>query len=104
VRFSLEGWHTVDDKRSAVPTVASSSMEILDAEAVASIKANDPPVKDDTPPEVRAMRPKLTAMRVCFPSSVIGRDTGYLVLRLAVDESNGRHHETGATWRLVAAH
>jgi hypothetical protein len=40
-------------------------------------------------------------MRVCFAPSVIRPETRYLVLRLAVDESNGRRHETGASWRLV---
>jgi hypothetical protein len=40
-------------------------------------------------------------MRVCFPPSVIRPETRYLVLHLAVDEANGRHHETGAGWHLV---
>jgi hypothetical protein len=103
VRFTLEGWRSLDEDRGAVPSVASASMEILDSAAVADIKANDPPVKDDTPAEIRAMRPALTPMRVCFPPSVIGADTRYLAIKLAVDESNGRHHETGAGWRLVAS-
>jgi hypothetical protein len=102
VRFTLEGWRSLDEERSTVPSVASSSMELMDREAVTSIKANDAPVKDDAPPEIRAMRPTLTAMHVCFPPSVIRPETGYLVLRLEVDESNGRHHETGAGWRLLA--
>jgi hypothetical protein len=101
VRFTLEGWRSRDEDRSAVPSVGSSSMEIMARPDVASLKANDPPVKDDAPPEVRALRPQLTPMRVCFPSSVIHPETHYLVIQLAIDESNGRHHETGAGWRLV---
>jgi hypothetical protein len=102
VRFRLEGWRSLDEERRAVPAVASSSMEILDGQTVARIKANDPPVVDDVPPEVRALRPRLTPMRVCFAPSVIRRETRYLVIRLEVDEQGGRHHETGAGWRLVA--
>jgi hypothetical protein len=102
VRFSLEGWRSLDDDRGTVPSVVSSSMELLTDEGVAHIKANDAPAKDDAPPEVRALRPGRTPMRVCFPSSVIGSETHYLVIKLAVDEPNGRHHETAGGWRLVA--
>jgi hypothetical protein len=102
VRFALEGWRSLDEDRSSVPSVTSSSMEILDGTAVARIKANDPPAKDDAPPEIRALRSALTPMRVCFTPSVIRPETHYLVIRLAVDESNGRHHETSGGWRLVA--
>lgn len=103
VRFTLEGWRSTEETRSAVPSVDSTSMELLDSEAVAQIKSTDAPVHDDTPPEISRMRPKLTPMRVCFAPSVIRTETRYLVLRLAVDEANGRHHETGASWRLVAS-
>lgn len=103
VRFTLEGWRSSEEKRSAVPSVDSTSMELLNSDAVEQIKSGDAPKHDDTPAEVSRMRPKLTAMRVCFAPSVIAADTRYLVLRLAVDESNGRHHETGASWRLVAS-
>ncbi len=101
VRFRLEGWRSLDEERRAVPAVASSSMQILEPDALARIKANDPPVADDVPPEIRAMRPRLTPMRVCFATWVIRPDTRYLVIRLAIDEDSGRHHETGAGWRLV---
>jgi hypothetical protein len=74
----------------------------MDRADVESLKANDPPMKDDAPPEVRGLRPQLTPMRVCFPPSVIRPETNYLVIQLVVDESNGRHHETGAAWRLMA--
>jgi hypothetical protein len=103
VRFTLEGWRSSEDKRSAVPSVEKTSMELMNSDAVEQIKSNDAPVHDDTPPEVSRMRPRLTAMRVCFSPSVIRAETQYLVLRLDVDESNGRHHETGASWRLVAS-
>lgn len=102
VRFTLEGWRSSEEKRSAVPSVDKTSMELLNSDAVEQIKSSDAPVHDDTPPEIARMRPTLTAMRVCFAPSVIRAETKYLVLRLAVDESNGRHHETGASWRLVA--
>jgi len=103
VRFTLEGWRSLDEERRAVPSVASTSMEILDSQTVQRIKANDPPVKDDVPPDVRALRPALTPMRVCFAPSVIRPQTRYLVIRLEVDDGSGRHHETGAGWRLVAS-
>jgi hypothetical protein len=101
VTFELEGWRSLDEDRSAVPSVASTSMEIMDADEVTRLEANDAPAKDDVPPEIRAMRPTLTPMRVCFPPSVIRPETRYLFLHLAVDEANGRHHETGAGWHLV---
>lgn len=104
VHFVLEGWRSTDDDRAKVPSVAPTSMEIMDADAVAAVKANDAPVNDGTPAEVRALRPKLTPMRVCFPPSAITSETHYLVLRLSIDEANGRHHETGASWRLVPPH
>jgi hypothetical protein len=101
VRFRLEAWRSLDEERRAVPSEAASSMEILDGQAVARIKANDPPVKDDVPPEIRALKPPLTPMRVCFAPSAIRPETRYLVIWLEVDETNGRHHETGGGWRLV---
>ena len=100
VRFELEGWRSLDEERRTVPSVSARSMKILDAQVVAGIKAHDPPVKDETPPEIRAMRPTLTPMRVCFPPSVIKPQTRYLVIQAEVDDGS-RRHETGAGWRLV---
>lgn len=98
LEFRLEGWRSLDEDRSAVPSVRSRSVELLDRAAVARIKANDPPIADEVPAEVRALAPPLTPMRVCFAPTVIRADTRYLVISVEYDE----RHRTGAGWRLVA--
>ena len=97
LEFKLEGWRSLDEDRAEVPTVLSRSVEVLDGETVRAIKANDPPVADDVPPEVRAMAPPLTPMRVCFAPTVIRPESRYLVISVEPDE----RHRTGAGWRLV---
>ena len=101
LRFKLEAWRSLDEDRRAVPSTMSRSLEVLEPQAVARIKANDPPIKDDVPPEIRAMRPSLTPMRVCFAPAVIRPETRYLVIQVEVVDGDGRRHETGAGWRLV---
>lgn len=98
LQFKLEAWRSLDDDRRSVPSAMSRPIEILDGEAVAGIKAHDPPPPaDDVPPEIRALRPKLTPMRVCFAPSPIRPETRFLVISVAYDA----HHRTGAGWRLV---
>jgi hypothetical protein len=102
VQFRLEGWRSLDEDRGRVAYVRSRSVEVLDQEVVAQIKAKDPPPRaDDIPPEIRALKPRLTPMRVCFPPGVIRSATRYLIIWLQVVDDGGRGHETGAGWRLV---
>lgn len=98
LHFKLEAWRSLDEERDTVPHVMSRSVEVLDRETVARIKANDPPIKDDVPPEIRAQIPPLTPMRVCFAPTVIRPETRYLTIYVEYDE----RHRTGAGWRLVA--
>jgi len=101
LQWKLEGWRSLDEDRRTVPSATSRSVDIMDREAVARLKANDPPPSDDVPAEIRALKPQLTPMRVCFAPSVIRPQTRYLVIRVEVTDGGGRHHETGAGWRLV---
>ena len=101
LHFKLEAWRSLDEDRRAVASAMSRSVEVLAREVVARIKANDPPIKDDVPPEIRAMRPTLTPMRVCFAPAVIRAETRYLVIGVEVVDGGGRDHQTGAGWRLV---
>jgi hypothetical protein len=102
VQFRLEGWRSLDEDRRQVAHVRSRSVEVLASDVVAQIKAKDPPPPaDDIPPQIRAFKPPLTPMRVCFPPAVIRSATRYLVIWLQVVDDDGRRHETGAGWRLV---
>ena len=102
LEWKLEGWRSLDEDRGKVPHVMSRSVEVMERESVARIKANDPPIKDDVPPEIRALVPPLTPMRVCFEPTVIRPETRYLVISVDVTVGVDERHRTGAGWRLVA--
>jgi hypothetical protein len=78
LHFKLEAWRSLDEDRRTVPQVMSRSVDVLDGATVARIKANDRPIRDDVPPEIRAMAPPLTPMRVCFAPAVIRPESRYL--------------------------
>ncbi|HEU5059926.1 MAG TPA: hypothetical protein VFU21_25520 [Kofleriaceae bacterium] len=97
LQWQLEGWRSLDEDRRTVPRVVAHSIELVDRQVVARIKKDDPPAADDVPPEIRAMAPPLTPMRVCFRPTVIQPETRYLLIWVEPDA----RHRTGAGWRLV---
>lgn len=102
LRFKLAGWRSTSETTETAPFRASNSVEVLDAQTLATVKHYDvhsggrSALIVERRDKEQAMYQ--TAMRVCFPDvAVVLEHAQYLLITVEADA----RHRTGAGWRLV---
>lgn len=101
--FKLGGWRSTNDSTTTAPHVMSDTVEVLDAETLATVKHYDAYVGRrsvavfERPDKEQAVYQ--TAMRVCFPGvQAVLANAQYLLITVDADQ----RHRTAAGWRLVS--